>query len=685
MSLIMKGVENRTSSSFDLLIDQTGFAAGYEDRFYLGSEYFKEPFGTPAATLTDVDPDGRITFSGLEGGRSYWIRGWRYDSSGVLIGKALDAWETDNEVVQTIAVLPPSGAVSLDTTTNRVAGWSGNTLAEDWYSLQLDHPHSTGQVTTESDDGLMGGDFLRFGGSPASTAGEWGCIYSKQLFDHRADFSIEFKLRMSAGFVSGFCGVAVLYNGEPAYIGMDLNHSQQKLYDGSVYSTVSPSLSTGQIYTLRFEWAAATQTVTLYYDGVLQDSLSADNFPMVAFSIYLSATPSTGCLDFGPLTIVGKPAYGAIDRVGFQDWSINNGTIVHGRDQSGTLRGIAPRQGATVLRGTDSNWYRAKTTGVSKLSNKPITGAAWSDFWEACAAPVNSSIVPLWGEVEIYHAEGPAWSEWTSSYYQPAVFERGQSANVITTATSPIHSRAEGVSFGEFMLRTRNRGAGGNAYLKIYIRDAGTDALIPDSQVAGNSTGLASTSENLRIIDLRGVSATSIYFDLWMESTEAMKPYQVPQLQMAVVVPADAVADTTAPTVTFSIPATSTSLTVAVTLSATDDTGVTGYFLTESATPPLAGDAGWSATAPTEYTFADAGSHTLYAWAKDAAGNVSAGVSDTVEITLPLTIADAYSSSWADNIELSQSTGVTWPIKSITGDARTLNKTLRRFVAGTWQ
>jgi len=104
--------------------------------------------------------------------------------------------------------------------------------------------------------------------------------------------------------------------------------------------------------------------------------------------------------------------------------------------------------------------------------------------------------------------------------------------------------------------------------------------------------------------------------------------YEVADGQM--VLPPDA----TAPTVTFSIPATSTGLTVAVTLTATDDTGVTGYKLTEASTPPLAGDAGWSATAPTEYTFAEAGSKTLYAWAKDAAGNVSAGVSDTVVITL---------------------------------------------------
>lgn len=95
--------------------------------------------------------------------------------------------------------------------------------------------------------------------------------------------------------------------------------------------------------------------------------------------------------------------------------------------------------------------------------------------------------------------------------------------------------------------------------------------------------------------------------------------------------------DTTPPTVTaFDIPATATSLTVSVSsFTATDDTGVTGYKLTESASAPSAGDAGWSASAPTTYTFLTEGSKTLYAWAKDAAGNVSTSLNDTITITLP--------------------------------------------------
>jgi hypothetical protein len=94
-------------------------------------------------------------------------------------------------------------------------------------------------------------------------------------------------------------------------------------------------------------------------------------------------------------------------------------------------------------------------------------------------------------------------------------------------------------------------------------------------------------------------------------------------------------ADTTAPVVgIFTLPATATSLTVPVSsLSATDNMAVTGYMITKSATKPAASATGWSATAPTSVTAA-AGSNTFYAYAKDAAGNVSAGKSASVTVTV---------------------------------------------------
>lgn len=94
--------------------------------------------------------------------------------------------------------------------------------------------------------------------------------------------------------------------------------------------------------------------------------------------------------------------------------------------------------------------------------------------------------------------------------------------------------------------------------------------------------------------------------------------------------------DITPPAVTaFSIPATASSLVVPVTaFTASDNIGVSGYIITESASAPTAGDAYWLANPPGAYTFSSAGGKTLYGWAKDAANNVSASRSASVTISL---------------------------------------------------
>ena len=94
--------------------------------------------------------------------------------------------------------------------------------------------------------------------------------------------------------------------------------------------------------------------------------------------------------------------------------------------------------------------------------------------------------------------------------------------------------------------------------------------------------------------------------------------------------------DTAKPVVTsFELPATSPSLSVNITsLTANANIGITGYLLTEASEPPLANAAGWSQQAPTSYTFTTEGAKTLYAWAKDAAGNISEPLSANTLIQL---------------------------------------------------
>lgn len=139
--------------------------------------------------------------------------------------------------------------------------------------------------------------------------------------------------------------------------------------------------------------------------------------------------------------------------------------------------------------------------------------------------------------------------------------------------------------------------------------------------------------------------------------------------------------DVTAPVVTvFTVPATSTSLTVAITtLTATDAVGVVGWIITESATPPAHNAAGWNAVSSTTsftsaaltYVCAENGRKTLYAYAKDAANNVSSGVSgvcdvsaaftngftDALTITSNVITGDPYLTSMVDGGTVTQATG----------------------------
>ena len=128
-------------------------------------------------------------------------------------------------------------------------------------------------------------------------------------------------------------------------------------------------------------------------------------------------------------------------------------------------------------------------------------------------------------------------------------------------------------------------------------------------------------------------------------------------------------ADTTPPTVTgFMIPAASNSLTVSVTtLTATDNVGVTGYMVTSTATAPAASSTKWSVTPPASFTFpvtTKSGAQTLYAWAKDAAKNVS--LSLTAPVTLNLSGPDKTKPTVTSFVIPAASNSLTVPITTLT-------------------
>jgi hypothetical protein len=189
-----------------------------------------------------------------------------------------------------------------------------------------------------------------------------------------------------------------------------------------------------------------------------------------------------------------------------------------------------------------------------------------------------------------------------------------------------------------------------------------TAPTVAISSPASGATVSGTTSVTVSASDTVGVTKVEFYVNGALQATDTVSPYtfswntasvangsytlsakaydaagNVGSSSSITVTVSNTIVDTTRPTVTgFSVPATATTLTVPIsTFAATDNIGVTGCLVNESSSTPSATASGWSATPPTSYTFASAGSKTLYAWAKDAAGNVSASKTASVTVTLP--------------------------------------------------
>jgi len=192
------------------------------------------------------------------------------------------------------------------------------------------------------------------------------------------------------------------------------------------------------------------------------------------------------------------------------------------------------------------------------------------------------------------------------------------------------------------------------------------DTIAPVVSIAApvnNSTAGGTVSVSANASDNVGVTKVEFYLNGALQSTVASAPYSFNWNTLAAAngayilsakaydaagnvgqsagVSVTVFNDTVAPTISaFTMPASAQALTVPVTsFVSTDNVGVTGYFISENSSAPAAGAASWSVAAPVSFTFAGFGSRTAHAWAKDAAGNVSACSSASVTITQPDTTA----------------------------------------------
>jgi hypothetical protein len=112
--------------------------------------------------------------------------------------------------------------------------------------------------------------------------------------------------------------------------------------------------------------------------------------------------------------------------------------------------------------------------------------------------------------------------------------------------------------------------------------------------------------------------------------------------------------DTTAPSnvsvmINGGAPSTS-STTVELSIAATDNTGVTGYYISETSTTPSATASGWTLVTSTMSYSADVsfilssgdGTKTIYIWFKDDTGNVSAPATTSIELASTISMITPY-------------------------------------------
>jgi hypothetical protein len=220
----------------------------------------------------------------------------------------------------------------------------------------------------------------------------------------------------------------------------------------------------------------------------------------------------------------------------------------------------------------------------------------------------------------------------------------GLGSNIITDMDSYYDTHADAAydsTLGKYMLLLQTHGEG---QLLLYTSTDGVtwgdrtvvDQVATDTQIQAYST-IASLTTGATD-DCREVGA-SFYIIYPRKGTTWPSGYEVDSLYRRSVT-VQAGGDPNPPTVSaFTIASTSNSRTVTVnSFVASDDVGVTGYLITESASTPSVSDPNWRATqtwTSTGFTISEAvgGNYVLYAWAKDFAGNISPSKNASVTIT----------------------------------------------------
>ena len=311
-----------------------------------------------------------------------------------------------------------------------------------------------------------------------------------------------------------------------------------------------------------------------------------------------------------------------------------------------TVTGFKLTESSTIPKATDADWLSSAPTSYTFSSEGTKTLYAWvKDDAGNISSSISAQIVislyssQIMGNAEVYgtlstssklRAIPITFSE-SGEIKSITIYHEGGTGNMLMG----VYSDEDGTVFSLL---------GVTASTAVYSMSGWQTVLLtsPVSVVAGQTIWIAWVFENsIGIRFTSGAPARAVSTLSW---TGAMPLYfgnaSYNDFKYSIYcnyIPNNESPDETIPLITnFSIPESSSSLIVPInSLTATDNTDVTGYKFTETNNVPTAEESGWMTTAPESYTFSSAGSKTLYAWAKDAAGNISNPASSNVIISLP--------------------------------------------------
>ena len=324
---------------------------------------------------------------------------------------------------------------------------------------------------------------------------------------------------------------------------------------------------------------------------------------------------------------------------------------------------------STYLGGSDNDYIGSLAidsggniyvTGYTGSSNFPTTASAYDtsyNYYDAFVSKLNGNLTSLLASTYLGGSSGDSGRSiaidssgniyvagWTYSSDFPTttgayntsysggsldIFVSKFDSNLSVSPTTATSGSATDVSFTSATLNGT-----------VNANGQSTTVWFQYDTVSGSYTNTSSTqtvtgaSDTTVSISISGLSPGTTYYYRIVAQNSAGTVYGS---EMSFTT----LSDTEAPTGSISINSNATyinSSTVTLSLSATDNLGVTGYYLSTSSSTPAASDTDWTSVTSTNsyssnvsYTLSSGdGNKTVYIWYKDNSGNVSSISSDSI-------------------------------------------------------